>query len=90
LCQGHAFGIVDLYFAVAQEQGHILPTVKCILDGFTDGARRSGLVIFGLEPLSEGVEYGFGFFESQLEALIGIQAQVAGFFFDVVQEFNTR
>ena len=50
--------IVDLNITVGQKPGHVLPAVESVLDGFTDGAGGSNLVVFGLEPLAKGIEGG--------------------------------
>lgn len=80
--------IIDFNIAVGQEQEHVFPAVQGVLDGFSDGATGGNTVVFTLEPLSELVEDGFGFFEPQFEALFGIKAQQAGFFFHLVEQLN--
>ena len=44
--------VIDLNIAVGQKPDHVLLAVESVLDGFTDGAGGSSLVVFSVEPLA--------------------------------------
>ena len=50
--------VVNFNMPIGKKQGHVLPAVEGIPDGFPDGAGRCHLVVLYVEPIAECVEDG--------------------------------
>ena len=79
---------VNFDLSVVQVTLHVGHAVAGILDGLTDSALREHLCGLLVEPGVEALEDIAGFALSEFEALLVVELEGAGFFFDVLQDFD--